>query len=77
MTDGSYQLIEVKGDNMIDDPVVKAKQIAAEEMAISVCKNSFRGQGKDVGDVFGTSESCCFTNEVNGCRCSRAMAFFS
>ena len=33
MTDGSYQLIEVKGDNMIDDPVVKAKQIAAEEMA--------------------------------------------
>lgn len=33
MTDGSYQLIEVKGDNMIDDPVVKAKQAAAEEMA--------------------------------------------
>ena len=26
-------LIEVKGDNMIDDPVVRAKQIAAEEMA--------------------------------------------
>ena len=22
MTDGTYQLIEVKGDNMIDDPVV-------------------------------------------------------
>ena len=33
MIDGSYQLIEVKGDNMIDDPIVKAKQIAAEEMA--------------------------------------------
>lgn len=33
MTDGSYQLIEVKADNMIDDPVVKAKQLAAEEMA--------------------------------------------
>lgn len=35
MTDGSYQLIEVKGDNKIDDIVVKAKQTAAEEMAIA------------------------------------------
>lgn len=35
MTDGSYQLIEVKGDNKIDDTVVKAKQAAAEEMAIA------------------------------------------
>lgn len=26
MTDGSYQLIEVKGDNKIDDTVVKAKK---------------------------------------------------
>lgn len=34
MMDGSYQLIEVKGDNKIDDTVVKAKQVAAEEMAI-------------------------------------------
>lgn len=34
MTDGSYQLIEVKGDNMIDDVVVKAKQEAAEELAV-------------------------------------------
>lgn len=33
MTDGSYQLIEVKGDNMIDDEVVKAKKEAAQEMA--------------------------------------------
>lgn len=33
MADGSYQLIEVKGDNKIDDVVVKAKQAAAEEMA--------------------------------------------
>lgn len=33
MSDGTYQLIEVKGDNMIDDSVVKAKQAAAEEMA--------------------------------------------
>ena len=34
MTDGSYQLIEVKGDNKIDDVVVKAKQEAAEELAV-------------------------------------------
>ncbi|HCT92392.1 MAG TPA: type III restriction endonuclease [Lachnospiraceae bacterium] len=35
MTDGSYRLIEVKGDNKIDDTVVKAKQAAAEEMAVA------------------------------------------
>ncbi len=33
MTDGSYRLIEVKGDDKIDDVVVKAKKEAAEEMA--------------------------------------------
>ena len=33
MTDGSYQLIEVKGDNKLEDIVVRAKQAAAEEMA--------------------------------------------
>lgn len=35
MMDGSYQLIEVKGDNKIADTVVKAKQAAAEEMAVA------------------------------------------
>lgn len=35
MEDGSYQLIEVKGDNMIDDEVVNAKKAAAEEMAVA------------------------------------------
>ena len=34
MADGSYQLIEVKGDNMIDDIVVKAKADAARELAV-------------------------------------------
>lgn len=34
MADGSFQLIEVKGDNMIDDAVVKAKADAATIMAI-------------------------------------------
>lgn len=33
--DGSYQLIEVKGDNKIVDKVVKAKSAAAEEMAVA------------------------------------------
>ena len=33
--DGSYQLIEVKGDNKIDDIVVKAKATAAMEMAVA------------------------------------------
>lgn len=35
MMDDSYQLIEVKGDNKIDDTVVKAKQAATEEMAVA------------------------------------------
>lgn len=35
MADGSYQLIEVKGDNKIDDLVVKAKAVAAREMAVA------------------------------------------
>lgn len=35
MEDGSYQIIEVKGDNKIDDVVVKAKSQAAEEMAVA------------------------------------------
>lgn len=34
MKDGSYQIIEVKGDNMIDDEVVRAKADAAEEMSV-------------------------------------------
>ena len=35
MADGTYRLIEVKGDNMIDDAVVKAKAAAAEEIAVA------------------------------------------
>ncbi len=33
MSDGSMQLIEVKGDNMIDDDLVRAKADAAQEVA--------------------------------------------
>lgn len=35
LNDGSYQLIEVKGDNKIDDTLVKAKAEAAQEMAVA------------------------------------------
>lgn len=48
MDDGSYRIIEVKGDHMIDDPVVKAKEIAAEEIAM---ENSMKYQllkGNDI-----------------------------
>lgn len=45
MEDGSYQLIEVKGDNMIDDAVVKAKAEAAEEMSVAsgMCYKMYAG----------------------------------
>ena len=33
--DGSYVIVEVKGENMIDDEIVKAKAEAAEEMAVA------------------------------------------
>ena len=33
MDDGSYEIIEVKGDNKLEDSVVKAKAAAAEEIA--------------------------------------------
>lgn len=35
LEDGTYQLIEVKGDNKIDDIVVQAKATAAREMAVA------------------------------------------
>ena len=35
MKDESYRIIEVKGDNMIDNSIVKAKADAAHEMAIA------------------------------------------
>jgi hypothetical protein len=33
--DGSWVIVEVKGDNKIDDPVVQAKQKAAELVAVA------------------------------------------
>ena len=48
MADDSYQLIEVKGDNKIDDTVVKAKQAAAEEMAVASWVNYLMYAGSQV-----------------------------
>lgn len=34
MNDGTYMILEVKGDNMLDDQIVKAKKASAEEVVI-------------------------------------------
>ena len=33
--DGSFVIVEVKGDNLIDDPLVQAKKEFAEQMAVT------------------------------------------
>ena len=48
MTDGTYQLIEVKGDNMVDDTVVKAKKDAADEMATASKMNYLMYRGSEL-----------------------------
>lgn len=48
MADGSYQIIEVKGDNMIDDEVVKAKAEAAEEMSVASGMRYIMYAGNDI-----------------------------
>jgi hypothetical protein len=50
--DGTYVIVEVKGDNLIDDPVVRAKQEFAEQMAVAsgmtyrIIKGSDANQGR-------------------------------
>jgi hypothetical protein len=49
-TDDSYVIVEVKGDNMIDDPVVMAKQAFAEQLA-EASKISYQMiKGSDAGN---------------------------
>lgn len=48
MADGSYQIIEVKGDNMIDDEVVKAKAEAAEELSVASGMRYIMYAGNDI-----------------------------
>ncbi len=55
--DGSFMIIEVKGDNMVDDPVVQAKQKYAEQVAAAsrmtyhMVKSSTVGKGKHWADL--------------------------
>ena len=48
MDDGSYLILEVKGDNMIDDPVVKAKGAAAEAVAVESSMKYEMLKGTDI-----------------------------
>ena len=48
MSDGSYRLIEVKGDNMIDNAIVKAKSEAADEMATASRVEYVMHSGSDI-----------------------------
>lgn len=54
MKDGSYTIVEVKGDNMIDDEIVRAKsdyakQIAyASNMSYRIMKGSDANQGMSI-----------------------------
>jgi hypothetical protein len=50
MEDGSYMILEVKGDHMIDDPVVKAKEAAAEEVAVESSMKYEMLKGSDIMD---------------------------
>lgn len=48
MEDGNYLILEVKGDHMIDDPVVKAKESAAEEIAVESSMRYEMLKGSDI-----------------------------
>ena len=48
MSDGSYRLIEVKGDNMIDNAIVKAKSEAASEIASASRVEYVMHSGSDI-----------------------------
>ena len=50
MDDDSYLILEVKGDHMMDDPVVKAKEAAAEEIAVESSMKYEMIKGSDIMD---------------------------
>lgn len=69
MKDGSYQLIEVKGDNKIDDIIVKAKADAARELAVEsnmeyiIYAGSKLTSGKVLDDSHISTTQSFFTTE--------------
>lgn len=48
MEDGRYLILEVKGDHMVDDPVVIAKKAAAEEIAVESSMKYEMLKGSDI-----------------------------
>lgn len=50
MDDDSYLILEVKDDHMMDDPVVKAKEAAAEEIAVESSMKYELIKGSDIMD---------------------------
>ena len=50
MEDGQYLILEVKGDHMVDDPVVKAKEAAAKEIAVESSMRYEMLKGSDIMD---------------------------
>ena len=50
MDDDSYLILEVKGDHMMDDPVVKAKEAADEEIAVESSMKYELIKGSDIMD---------------------------
>jgi type III restriction enzyme len=59
-TDGSYLIVEVKGDNKVDDPVVLAKQTYARQLAVDSGMTYEMIKGSDAivcnyGFIFGES----------------------
>ena len=48
LEDGEYLILEVKGDHMVDDPVVKAKEAAAEEIAVESSMKYEMLKGSDI-----------------------------
>ena len=54
MADDSYQVIEVKGDNLVDNAIVKAKTDAAREMTVASGVNYIMYTGSDImnGKIF-------------------------
>ena len=49
--DGSYVIVEVKGDNKIDDPIVRAKQSFAHDMAVASGMSYRVVKGSEVGSL--------------------------
>ena len=64
MADGSYQLIEVKGDNKIDDAVVLAKKEAAEEMAVASGVQYIMYRGSELVTSHVLEDSSVFQNSM-------------